>query len=111
MFNMPELLRFPTVAVLRGGRCPRISWSLYEPLDFNSNRVAYEDTSNGGGTVKWSRVYWATADAVTKVSVGIGRRNRHVMAIGRSPRCSTYKRFAQAQERRRFHGSDEDRQN
>jgi hypothetical protein len=32
----------------------------------------------------------ATTDALAKVSAGIGRCSRQVMAMGRSPRCSTY---------------------
>jgi hypothetical protein len=32
----------------------------------------------------------ATTDAVPKVSAGIGRCSRQVIAMGRSPWCSTY---------------------
>ena len=33
---------------------------------------------------------YATTDATLNVSTGIPCRNRHVMAIGRSPSCDTY---------------------
>lgn len=47
---------------------------------------------------RWRAVH-ATTLAAVKWSAGMGVRSRHVMAMGRSPRCSTYQGVPQSQLR------------